>query len=315
MVKKIAIALIHGIGIHSDPDEPKIEIKESPKPKTEEYNSEAAKIVGDLKDRLKKGIDEKIKAPLSEVKKELEAKVKERLPPHGQEGMKELLTERFKAVPDVEIVIEPIYWGRDLQKQKDSLWDNLEKYKLSLGPIRKFMIEFLGDVSAYQPLEDTQSVYESIHRVIKEGLKTLATKAGPEAPLCIVAHSLGTVITYNFLQELLKSPIKGATPLEQGKTLKWLYTMGSPIPMFALRDKNPKPVSVPVWKNFFSPTDIISYPLKAINDAFKNSNIEDIAVDVGNVLTYWNPASHIEYWTDDTILNAIVNDIKRSTVL
>jgi hypothetical protein len=311
MKKKIAIALIHGIGIHNDPNAPKVEVIETPKPKTQVPTGETAKLIYDLKEKLRKDIDLKIKAPLNEVKKELEAKVKERLPPHGQGAMEELLTELFHDDPNVEIIIEQIYWGRDLQQQKDALWHNLGKYKLGLGSIRQFMIEFLGDVSAYQPLDDSHSVYDSIHKVIKEGLNKLAQKAGPDAPLCIVAHSLGTVITYNFLHDIFKDPPKGVSRLEQGKTLRWLYTMGSPIPMFALREKNPKPLPISVWKNFYSPTDIISYPLKAINENFKNSNIEDIAINVGNILTSWNPASHIEYWTDEEVLSVIVNDLKK----
>ena len=39
-------------------------------------------------------------------------------------------------------------------------------------------------------------------------LAELAQEAGPDAPLCVIAHSLGTIIASNYLYDLQVDPVK-----------------------------------------------------------------------------------------------------------
>ena len=78
------------------------------------------------------------------------------------------------------------------------------------------------------PVPKGRAVYDAIHKTMAEGLKRLAGKAGPTAPLCVVAHSLGTVIACNYLYDLQKTEgsfidkdlctLTQVTPLEHGET-------------------------------------------------------------------------------------------------
>ncbi len=45
--------------------------------------------------------------------------------------------------------------------------------------------------------------------------------------------------------------------------------------------------------------DILGYPLKPINPAYRRVVSRDITINVGGILSSWNPASHTKYWTDN----------------
>ena len=43
--------------------------------------------------------------------------------------------------------------------------------------------------------------------------------------------------------------------------------------------------------------------------------VQDHAVYVGGWLRWWNPLSHTEYWTDDTVLSQVIAQLRRSIQL
>lgn len=53
------------------------------------------------------------------------------------------------------------------------------------------------------------------------------------------------------------------------------------------------------------PRRLIGYPLKSLNEAYDASVTRDLPVNAGNLLTSWNPASHIGYWEDDDVTKPI----------
>jgi hypothetical protein len=103
-----------------------------------------------------------------------------------------------------------------------------------------------------------------VHEEFAEGLKKLTQKAGCDAPLFIVAHSLGTVIASNYLYDLQYIPEKtpdtiktkiGHSPLERGETLTSFYSFGSPLALWSLRYADfDQPITVP------SPLLVQHYP-------------------------------------------------------
>jgi hypothetical protein len=54
------------------------------------------------------------------------------------------------------------------------------------------------------------------------------------------------------------------------------------------------------WLNFYDPDDILGYPLKGLSASYDKTVTEDISVNVGGITAMWNPASHSEYWTDNS---------------
>jgi hypothetical protein len=238
-----------------------------------------------------------------------------------------------------DLVLRPVYWAPVLQRREDILWERLRAdHALDYLTLRQLMIDLAADGLAYQPARREQVIYDDVHAVLADAMRTLAEGAGTTAPLCCVAHSLGTVIASNYFYDLqarkysdsLRSLIRD-NPLEQGKTLTLFYTMGSPIAIWSLRfpksgaaDEFGKPIDVPSkdlvtfypnlvgeWINFFDEDDIIAYPLRVLNSEYA-ARVNDQPVNAGNWLTSWNPASHLGYWTNNDVINAIVDGLVRT---
>jgi hypothetical protein len=233
---------------------------------------------------------------------------------------------------------QPVYWAPVLQQQEDDLWNRLRKGgNLSWSDLREFIVDFAADAIAYQPIPGERDAYDNVHAVFADALRQLAQQAGPRAPLCVIAHSLGTVIASNFIYDLqAHSPTKPLiaprvlakmddTPLARGDTLTLLYTLGSPIALWSLRYPNfGRPIRVPApklanhypnlaggWINFYDSADVIGYPLKELNADYNAAVASDRAVNVGGLLTFWNPLSHTEYFEDGDVLGPIAQALAR----
>lgn len=223
-----------------------------------------------------------------------------------------------------DIVIAPVHWAQVMQAREDDLWTRL----LNGGPLdfqalRRLMVDLMADALAYQPTDHDRRAYDDIHAVFAQTLRTLAETAGAKAPLCIIAHSLGTVIASNYLYDLQKPhlipfsahAVMNDTPLERGETLTLFYTLGSPLALWSLRfDDFGRPIHVPApglqahypgldgeWVNFYDRDDVIGFPLKTLNVAYAAAVTADVEVSAGGVATQWNPLSHLEYWTDSDV--------------
>jgi len=233
-----------------------------------------------------------------------------------------------------KLVFRPIYWANVLAKKQRVLWNTLETDgQLDFKAVRKFLMHFGADAVAYQPSASHREVYDNIHQIVTNVLSDLAKKAGPQAPLCIIGHSIGTVITHNYFYDLgytdaAKNPIIN-TPLEKGKTLTFLYTMGSPLAFWSLRYNNYKPIIFPgtevnnlypglnpEWVNFYDKDDILGYPIRSLSSGHKKlaeqGYLEDIQVDSGNILTSWTPLSHLQYWTDNDVIQPIAKSLAKA---
>jgi hypothetical protein len=244
------------------------------------------------------------------------------------------LTARCRADCGDDVVICPVYWASVLDQLEDVLWNRIEaNNRIRYKSGRRFLIDFLADAFAYQIAPKDRAAYDAIHAVFAATLKQLAQDAGETAPLCVIAHSLGTVIASNFIYDLQTEPRRRIiadsvrammdTPLERGETLTSLYTMGSPIALWSLRyTAFGKPVRVPdrrlkqhhprlrgEWINFYDADDLIGFPLKTLNKAYGKVVCEDREVNVGSLLTSWNPLSHFGYWADRDVLDPIASGI------
>jgi len=283
MSQKIAVAIIHGIG--------KANPEFATKSDSENFGS---------------GIVQKLESQVAYLLGEDEQNIKSKLE------------------------FEAIYWAPVLQELEDELWKRLELRNLTnLFGLRDFVFSSLADSIGYQitssrtsPNNLRREVYDEIHKIFADTLKKLANTAGPKAPLCIIGHSLGSVIASNYIWDLQNGLMNievGDTPLEKGETLTLYYTFGSQITLWRLRYKDfGTPIQFPApslsnhyphlegeWINFYDKDDVLGYPIKAINDKYQAVVKADIEVNAGNIFTNWSPLSHIGYWTDDEVIKPI----------
>jgi hypothetical protein len=256
------------------------------------------------------------------------------------------LGERFarervggKLPPASDLVLAPVYWGPVLQDREAELWKRVKRGgELDFTSLRQFLVDFAADGIAYQPLPRERDAYDGIHAVFAEALGGLAAVAGARAPLAVIAHSLGSVITSNYLYDLQDPGGKnliapsvrakmGDTPLERGETLTAFYTLGSPLALWSLRypdfglpiavpsprlgGHHPSLVQLGEWLNFYDEDDVLAYPLRTLNADYRRAVKADRAVNAGSVLTSWTPFSHQGYWTDDDVLAPIARTLAR----
>ena len=191
-----------------------------------------------------------------------------------------------------EIVIEGVHWADVLNEKQLELQESIFVDETSFlnKKIRDVAVRLAGDAIAYQ---DSKSwVYREVHTVFAKTLKRLAKKTAPNAPLCIIAHSLGTIVTSNYLYDLqVDEPYRQSktipqkarevmgdnpTPLERGHTVSLLYTLGSPLALWSILYEDfgvpiifPPPrwmhsdVGLPhEWVNYYDKDDVIGYPLR-----------------------------------------------------
>jgi hypothetical protein len=264
--------------------------------------------------------------------------------PQFSDGMTQELKGRFAKElgqkiqdPASALAILPVYWAPVLQGAEEELWKRMKRAgELDFTTLRRFLVDFAADAIAYQPTPTDRWIYDGIHEKFAEILNRLAAEAGQKAPLCVIAHSLGSVIASNYFYDLqhpersliarnVKKRI-GNTPLERGKTFALFYTLGSPIAMWSLRYPNfGVPIAVPSpelskyypnlkgeWVNFYDEDDVIGYPLKTLNEAYRKAIKADRQINAGGLLSSWNPASHLGYWTDNDVTKPIAQELVRT---
>jgi hypothetical protein len=234
-----------------------------------------------------------------------------------------------------EVVIRPIHWAGALQDKEDEL---LRRLRRSGQPMdwmntRRLMIDFVADALAYQITKSDRKIYDDVHARFAAALALLARDAGADAPLCIVAHSLGTVIASNYIYDLqhphlLEEPIRqqmSGTALERGDTLARLYTLGSPLALWSLRYTDfGRPIRLPSppvayaarfpnlvsqWVNIYDRDDVIGFPLKSLNREYGEAVHLDLEINVGNVISRATPLSHMEYDNSQQVIRLIADGI------
>jgi hypothetical protein len=219
----------------------------------------------------------------------------------------------------------PVHWQQVLQPTQDQLWHRLlSSGRLGWRPLRRFLVDYATDAIAYER-DHRSGNYERIHRMLQDGLRQLAERAGAVAPLFIVAHSLGCIITSNFLWDLqhATAPPPGS-PLERGHTLAGLFTLGCPLAFWAARfPDNGEPVTVPSpelhqhhpagtgagcgWYNLFDPDDVLALPLRPLNLRYQQVVIEDRVVRSGGPLVSKTPLAHADflYWRSQEVVRCV----------
>jgi hypothetical protein len=205
--------------------------------------------------------------------------------------------------------------------------------------LRWFFVYFVGDVVAYQPGPgDAVDGYTAIHQAVDDTLDRLAERA-PGAPLCVIAHSLGSVIASDHFYDLQRhfydlqpqgdqrqeATVRTAAPSPGDRLpLTFFYTLGSPIALWRIRyrtfDRPVRLVSTDYfahaaaaktaqWINFYDPDDFIAYPLKPLSPQYDAAVNEDRPVHVGPPILGSTPLSHVAYFNSRRIMRAIADQL------
>ena len=238
--------------------------------------------------------------------------------PNFAEDMIEEISDRISDLGfnNSEVEWKSIYWADILEsKQRKYLRKTKLKNDLNYIRIRTNVISSLGDASAYQKVSSQHNTtYKKIHNRINEKIKELYEIDLDKklVPMLILAHSLGGHIISNYIWDIQNSSTLNTSDFEQFLSLSGIITFGCNIPLFTFAFDKVIPIQFPPkqldsdlkkkakWLNYYDPDDVLGYPLKTINDEYNKVVDEDISINVGGVFSSWNPASHTEYWTDNS---------------
>jgi hypothetical protein len=253
------------------------------------------------------------------------------------EGLRTALLDRLGA-DAWRIEWKEVLWAPILEPREADLWDAMQRatnpagvpIRLDQTTIRGFVLHNFGDATAYQRDEDVESAGQLIHQRVSNAVEDLQTALGdPAAPVVVLAHSLGGHIMSNYIWDRQHHAQPSAVlPKWPIPTLAGLITFGCNIPLFALAFRDAKPINLPGasitkpevrdvvrWLNFLDQDDVLGWPLRplytkdadGLNDAQRItiSKLEDYEINVGGLLTGWNPASHDGYWEDDDFVEPV----------
>jgi hypothetical protein len=237
---------------------------------------------------------------------------------YANEFIKLIKKHYQKLSGNAELVFESICWQEQIEPLEEDLFSKVGH--LGWAPLRSFFIGYVGDALCYQPSSnDSHGFYTTIHEAIDKGLVALAKKVDKDSPLCIISHSLGTIVTSNFIWDVQNgcntfNPSKEAISLVD--RLELLYTMASPLAVWSMRfPDGGTPIqlkNVAYWYNLYTHNDIIASPIKLINQQYDcMSNLFDIKVSIGNWLIKWNPMSHNAYWDSNLVTKHIASNLHR----
>ncbi len=223
--------------------------------------------------------------------------------------LKKLLGTQAPTTMDEVAVISYVYWEgifkereAELNKKLDGFpkpikaggpwWNRLLRYiwKLFKGFQNKVITDYIGDIVGYLHPPAQKAVYAKISDILK-GCYSRLGKPNEKSSLTFVAHSLGTVMTSDYIYEQNnpQSRVSGPKVMKDHFILNNLFTVGSPISLFSLRFGGPEMFTSPIsvecpsgrWVNIFDEDDPVGMPLKVLNEAYDEVVHKDVLVNSG----------------------------------
>lgn len=225
--------------------------------------------------------------------------------------LKVLLGDKAPADIDQVAVIGPTYW-KDVFKDREkhladvldgfpkptkgggSLWVKIVKLFIWIWKGFKkiqdgIITGYVGDIIGYQHEDAQKAVYAKITDALNEALHKTGDGSG-KIPVTFIAHSLGTVITSDYIFEQGRDKLIGNPKILKDRfKLSNIFTIGSPLAIYSLRFGGPETFTKPVnvedrngrWVNIFDEDDPVGMPLKTLNEAYQKAVLKDATVEAG----------------------------------
>jgi hypothetical protein len=169
-----------------------------------------------------------------------------------------------------------------------------------------FAAESISDILGYK----NPDAYPQIHKCLADAVETfvdLTMNPDDKQHLSIICHSLGTVISSDFIYDRQKKFGR----VHENFHFNNFFTCGSPIALFALEYgievfRSPVLVEAPggQWINILDLDDPVAYPLKNLNDAYDQAVNMDYEVNTGGF-----GASHTRYFENVLVQDKIAEKL------
>ena len=243
---------------------------------------------------------------------------------------RKLLPENPPRNADEIAVMESVYWADTLNEKQRVLEERLNQaqeplrltlrlwlsfrwlWRLLAWWLRRKEYEFVSrsvaDVIGYLQTDAEKLVHQRMEQALDRLVGDVGV-VGRKAPLTIVSHSLGTVISSDFVYDQTKKRrAAGKAGFHEKAQLENFFTVGSPLALFSIKYGGPdafkNPISVESsqgrWINIRDADDPIGMPLKVLNEAYDRVVQRDVRVNAGLYLI-----SHMRYFRDRDTLKII----------
>jgi hypothetical protein len=234
------------------------------------------------------------------------------------------------------IAWRPVYYQPVLKRNERAIFEQMRPL-LRWEGLRELMLFGFSDAASLEHKKELAlSPYWQTQQLILQRLDELFDEAGPDAPLAIVAHSLGGQVISNYIWDaqqprayagIWSSALDDGVPADAPRdrfrrthSLQRLLTTGCNIPVFVAGHATIEPIDRRRlgagfrWINQFDPDDVLGWPLAQLSAAYA-ALVEDHAVNAsgdslaGRILSL-TPYSHMQYWRTDSVLDRIADSLR-----
>ena len=234
-----------------------------------------------------------------------------------RDRIRDALNEDGDPVFDRDVAWREIFYS-DITEQNQEAFFNKVKSQVNYDSLREFVIKNLGDAAAYrlEPGATNDQIYGRIHTRVEQTLTELANDTAPNAPIMVLAHSMGGHVMSNYIWDRQATQPALPPAVENANTIAAFVTFGCNIPLFtfAYAAQDITAIAYPGkelpqklklkgwWTNYYDKDDVLGYPLGQCGAGYEalkqNGNLHDRRINAGGIFTSWNPLSHNGYWKD-----------------
>ncbi|MBN1595582.1 hypothetical protein JW933_06615 [candidate division FCPU426 bacterium] len=169
------------------------------------------------------------------------------------------------------------------------------KWNFILKAVDPLVIQILHYVKDKGHKKGPMDMLKHIHESFREAC------ANRPDNIVVIAHSLGSVIAFDYLFGFRKYKYTGHHPVVA------FFTLGSPIPLFTSAMgyvENPvkRPAYLKKWINILDPDDGVA---RHCATHFRRVSIEDVEINTG-----WDPlGAHVRYWHTPRVAECIASQL------
>jgi hypothetical protein len=228
------------------------------------------------------------------------------------------------------LAVKSVFWKTALQKPENDLQKILANYfgwvvknlnawdRLFRGVFKAFykyqnmiVTLFIGDIVGYMAREGRLGVEERIDAAITA---LVAETSNKDTPITFISHSLGTVITSNYIFDKMDTNRKNQiNRMDERFIFSNMFTAGSPIALFSMKFSGPDSFNLPIevedphgrWINILDKDDPVAMPLRPLNVSYQKAVFSDYSVNSG---WFWGTA-HAEYFSHTNMLDLIARKL------
>ena len=243
-----------------------------------------------------------------------------------------------------QVAFLPVYYQNILQANEDRVWQETQaRNTVHYATLREWLLFGFGDAAGIDGDRlSTGAVYLEVQWRIARALLAAHDALGGVGPVVALTQSLGGHVLSNYLWDAqaatngrdantiwqnmaAQAPARlGRAPsqaeratLRGGGLCRWVST-GCNIPLFVASHPIIQAIAKPCddfeWLNLYDPDDVLGWPLRPLSPSYDNL-VVDREINAGQGLAdllfkSWNPLSHTAYWTDDDVLEPLLDRLR-----